>query len=246
MLFDGVNLQDELDKEEKGATEASLINAVNEILVDSVKRDRQLVDRLYGNSISSNSSHSISIPDTDRVYSEETIQAVCTKFRLRFLGTKLFKGEIPYEALQKIRNFESEHGTEASAFKIMAPANRFRLKDSTSDPLLFADLGNGSYHLLHQWGNDLAWYKKLTFFPLRNMYTLAITALLIGFFLALLVPAKSLLSDSIGTISIARIVYFKFFASFILAGLVFVTGLIIGIVSIRDFSENVWNSRFFN
>ncbi|MGD1845220.1 MAG: hypothetical protein ACFB10_07490 [Salibacteraceae bacterium] len=246
MLFDSVNLQDELDKEKRAKTEASLMDTVNTILAESADKDQQLVDRLYQKNSGASPKLEKKVPNSDRVYTEEMIQSVCTNFRLRFLEIPLFKGEIPYEALQQVKNFEAEYGFEAETFKIMAPASRFRLKDATSDPLLFAALGNGQYYLLHQWGDDLAWYRKLAYFPYRSIFTLAMTATLLGLIVALMVPGEAFLSESLGAISTARVVYFKFFATFIMSGMFFVTGLIIGILTIRDFSSNVWNSKFFN
>jgi len=38
----------------------------------------------------------------------------------------------------------------------------------------------------------------------------------------------------------------KAFSGFIMAGMLFTISLIIGIVSSKDFSEDVWNSKYFN
>jgi len=35
-------------------------------------------------------------------------------------------------------------------------------------PLLFAQLTDNSYYLIHKWGNDLAWYKKYLYLPLQT------------------------------------------------------------------------------
>ena len=118
------------------------------------------------------------------------------------------------------------------------------MQDNKKDPLLFADLGNGQYYLIHKWGEDLSWYRGLALFPLRNIGTLAITTMLIAFFLVAFMPNQLIPENYLRTSALTF--FFKAFSFFILNGLLFTVLLISGIIAVKDFSENVWNSKYFN
>lgn len=88
----------------------------------------------------------------NKVYSEESIKQICIKYRLRFLDSKHFKAEYPYEALHQIKEFEQTHQVKIQHFKIIAPYDMFQLTDVNEDPLLFAQLSDNNFYLLHKWG----------------------------------------------------------------------------------------------
>ncbi len=181
-------------------------------------------------------------PDPDRVYHRDTIRSLCVRYRLRFLPGGLFKGAIPNPAIRALRDLERRAEGPLSGFMVMAPAGRFKLCDSEVDPLLFVALGNNLYYLVHKWGNDLSWSRQLVNWPVRNVFTLAITVLAVGLVLGLLLPTAlvtsapdatywgghRILAMAWSTMICASFTVFGWFAFF------------------GQFSSEAWNSRYFN
>ena len=108
------------------------------------------------------------------VYDIDAIKSITVKHRLRFLPTKYFKNEIPQKLFlnQRVRE---KNNTSIKNFHILAPVTSFDLEDVNKDPLLFAPLSNGKYLLIHQWGTDLSWFKRLTAIPLKSLETMLIS-----------------------------------------------------------------------
>lgn len=51
-------------------------------------------------------------------------------------------------------------GKPAARFFIVAPATSFELQDRPIDPLLFCELGDDQFYLVHKWGNDLSVWRR--------------------------------------------------------------------------------------
>jgi len=238
MWFKNVNIREELERERDIAPE-DLITEAKAILLGDTKADEQLLRRLQGESAEK---EALKIPlyseDKSALFEEGTIRKVCTKYRLRFLDTQLFKGDIPYEALVAIKQMEKKYQVQFEEFRIVAPAPLFQLEDSTKDPLLFAVLGNGDYLLMHQWGSDLVWHRKLLLYPFRNISSLGLSIVLLSFLLTAFLPLEFPAPQTT--------VFVKFFLFSTLSCSLFVASIIFGILRYRDFSENVWESKYFN
>ncbi len=126
--------------------------------------------------------------DPKRVFTTETIRNMCVQYRLRFLDAGRYKGKIPARALYHLRTLEGRSATPLRGFKIMAPADRFNLCDSNSDPLLFVPVGPRHYYLVHKWGAHLSPVRALMAWPFRGPVELAITVLLLAAIAAGLLP----------------------------------------------------------
>jgi hypothetical protein len=175
-------------------------------------------------------------PPEQRVFSEDSIRAMCVKYRLRFLEGALFKGAIPDQAVYAVRQVERRLGEPLHAFRIMAPAARFRLCDSETDPLLFLALADGRYVLLHKWGHDLSPWRALMGWPVRHAANLAATVLLVAAILSLLAPDAWL-----GGWHENR------FLVFVWTSLVLASFTVFGwFAFFGQFSTDNWNSRYFN
>jgi hypothetical protein len=181
--------------------------------------------------------------DKEKVFSLESIKNTCVKFRLRFLPANLYKGKLPYEAISAVKQFERKTAKEQiKAYHIMAPTEFFQLKDRYADPLLFAEMTNGKYVLLHKWGSDFEWYTKLLNFPLRDFKSVIITSSILGIMLTIIASFMGIANDA------------NLFKSFLLKIPIFVvsTGffvtlsIIYGLVTYKDFSDENWNSKYFN
>jgi hypothetical protein len=141
----------------------------------------------------------------------------------------------------KIKEFEKKYRTEISSFKIIAPDHAFDLQNINKDPLLFAQLNDDSFYLLHKWGKDLAWYKKYLFLPLQNPVVFFITLLAFCAIGALLVPVQWMNVLNLESEVFLRLwLATHFFIMF--SGCV----LWIGISFSKNFSCNTWNSKYYN
>ena len=72
----------------------------------------------------------------------------------------------------------------------MAPSKAFDLENINKDPLLFAQLNDNTFYLIHQWGHDLAWYRRLLTWPLQNFKTLMIFLMTVCFLFAFSLPSS--------------------------------------------------------
>ncbi|WP_396634308.1 hypothetical protein [Maribacter sp. R86514] len=179
----------------------------------------------------------IDLLDSGKIYHIDEIKQICIDYRLRFLDTKYFKGQIPAEALSIIKTLEKEHDLEIKAFKIIAPSKLFKLEDK-DDPLLFAPIGNGYHYLIHQWGNDLHPLRKLLMWPFKSIVNLAFLVFLISFVTTLLIP-DGLFSKSSSNAQFWILFFFMFKC---IASVVIFYGFAMG----KNFNPAIWNSKYFN
>ena len=174
MQFFNINLERRLQSIERNesSNKKELLTEVHEILAQGFDDDRRVIQSIRENSKEKSELNLFSdVP----VYSLKSIYKLCVRYRLRFLDSKYFKGEIPYEAIQKVKDFERTNAVKVGSYKILAPVELFSTEDKDSDPLLFIDLGNNNYYLVHKWGRDMSFLRYLMVFPLRNYYTLFFT-----------------------------------------------------------------------
>lgn len=247
MIFSPVNLKDELAHISKSnPAPDSLLNDVNQWLSKQVAdEDKALQNFPQHSGIEFNPVNSGLQFDINQAYSRGHIKELCIRFRLRFLPSELYKGTLPYSAIAAINRFENTFAQgDKKQYYIVAPAEFFKLHDRFSDPLLFAQLSNGTYYLLHQWGEDFKPYKQAMMYPMRNEKTLAITSVAFGVLITLLsmvLGVFSLEDYNIGSWFARQVITFVFSASFI-----FVSSIVYGLVTYRDLSEDTWNSKYFN
>ncbi len=179
--------------------------------------------------------------DPDRVFSLASIEAICIKYRLRFLEGALYKGDMPSQAVQAVRALERKADGPLTSFMVMAPKEQFKLCDSEVDPLLFVPLGSGRYYLVHKWGGDMAPLRSLAYWPVRAPLNLAVTVLALALVSALSVPSDWINPDDVRFFSAQR-VFMMFWSVMVFSGFtVFGWFAFFG-----QFSTHAWNSRYFN
>lgn len=235
-----INLRTELEKAQQEFEQQRLIREVEHILSRESGTETDISFRIQSNQSGTDSNaipRNISLfLDQEKIFDLASIETICTRFRLRFLDSSLFKGEIPAEAIRRVKRLESTTGLRFERFRIIAPAERFHLKDSTKDPILMLELPNGRFYYIYQWGNDLRWYQHLLKYPFRHMGTLAVSSIVLGLIISLLVPSQFE--------SVKAEFFYRFFMFSMTSALVMTLAIITGIMYSKDFSENVWNSRF--
>ncbi len=173
--------------------------------------------------------------ETNRIVHINTIKKICIDYRLRFLDINFFKGEIPLEAIDKIKSLELEHNTKIDQFKVMAPSIMFRLK-KTDDPLLFTPLGNNYFYLIHKWGNDLKGLRRLRMWPFLSLKNLLFTLLIVSYLLTLITPLE-IFSKNPDSSSFWLLYLFMFKA---IVSIVLFLGVSLG----KSFNPQIWNSKY--
>lgn len=133
--------------------------------------------------------------DPALVFTPAEIRRVSIYYRLKFLDSKFFKPEIPYEAILKIKVLNGEFHKEIKSFKVLTPHESFMDKNTKLEAILFAKTNYDNYYLIHKWGNELKWYRKLVFWPLRNFENLILTVLTFTLILAVSLPTHLITLD---------------------------------------------------
>ena len=122
---------------------------------------------------------------TKNIFHQETIKKICVRYRLRFLDSNLYKGDYPKNITKIIGDLENKHDTKLNNFMIMAPSKLFKIK-SPDDPILFVPIGNNYYYLIHKWGEEFNYFRKLIVLPFKNIDNLTIFSVLVSVLFALL------------------------------------------------------------
>lgn len=124
------------------------------------------------------------------VYTERQVKEICMKYRLRFLPSTYFKGNVPIEAVHKLKEVLKNNkdlnyliGTNSYSFErnlfIMAPSNMFNISSNSQkardenaklrelkrlrelDPALFIKLDNDKYLFVKEWGNSFSTARRM-------------------------------------------------------------------------------------
>jgi hypothetical protein len=165
----------------------SIVQEANKILNQDLFSDKKILENLghYNNL-----SHGLDEDALDhtRIFSVEEIKHICTTHRLKFLGSKNYKPEIPYQSVMMIKNLNKDFTKELKEFKLLAPAETFVNKDEPGDSMLFATTNDGNFYLINRWGRPLKWYRKILFWPMRQFENLFITVALVTLAITLLLP----------------------------------------------------------
>jgi hypothetical protein len=241
-MFEKVNLERALEKErnvQKEISENQILSQFKSLFEAEWEKDQRVL-RTFNKGATSSILPSADNLSEERIFDIDSIKNLCIKYRLRFLSTKQFKGDIPSMAISSIKETEMKVGHNIDAFMIAAPSKLFKLEDSNKDPLLFAPLEDGRFYLIDKWGDDMAWYRKIVNWPLTSPMTLLVTLLGLSGLLAAVIPS-SLLSASGEFLSFMRLVAFGWNVIFLLG----ITSYL-WFASHAKFSIHAWNSKSFN
>ena len=171
--------------------------------------------------------------ETKNIFHKETIKKICVRYRLRFLDSNLFKGDYPKNITKIISDIEKKHDTKLNNFMIMAPSKLFKIK-SPDDPILFVPIGNDYYYLIHKWGEEFNYLRKLLVLPFKNIDNLTIFSVLVSAFFALLgklfIPSLTSSEVFILFLFLVKGFIFIFFYMFFLTR--------------RNFNESIWDSKY--
>ncbi len=240
----GVDLEKALKRERIKAELNSpdeTLTAFKDLIAKDDQLDQDILGRLFGDQEEFQQNIDLKKLDPERIYKLQEIKKLCTRYRLRFLDTKHFKGELPYEALSKIKDLQRSQEQELYGFKMIAPAPMFNLQYKDKDPLLMLPLGQDRYYLVHKWGNDLHPLRALMVFPFRSFKTMLFSVALLAAFVVSLFPDSMIMGplDEHGW-NIRIIFFFYLFLAF--SGLT----ALYGFSRMKNFNSELWNSRYMD
>ncbi len=231
-------------EEDRTAREGELLQEAEELLQQGEREDERILERIRHARPNNTGRIDTEKLDKEGIFSERAIRELCIKYRLRFLSSRYFMDELPYEAIQAIKDFERSTGEEAKDLRIVAPGERFQLQDSRKDPLLFAHLGNGKHYLLHRWGKELSPWRRMLHYPFRDIRTLITTCALLSLLISALLPVHIFQAGEATPTSL--ILLFRAMSFFLLSSFLMTATLIFGVTTSKEFSADQWNSKFFN
>jgi hypothetical protein len=236
-LLPTINLVQELIKEKNRGED--VVQLANELLQQAVDRDRDIIERLSG---PTNGRTPLTDGlDPERIFTLDQIQRICVRFRLRFLDSKYFRSTYPYEAICKINELEQQIGKKIAHFKIIAPDHLFQLENINKDPLLFAELEDGNYYLIHKWGNDLVWHRRLLSWPLASFRNFLVTLIVACSIFAFSLPTSILhVFNAQSEFFLRAWLSIHFFIA------LFGISLWYGLTFDKTFSNLNWNSKYYN
>jgi hypothetical protein len=188
-MFSLLSIKSELERY-RGKTrkdEDAVLQEVNKILYQDLFSERKILDNLkqYKKSFEVIDE---AYCESENIFTIQEIRKIAINLKLRFLDSLHFKGEIPYEAILKIKYINETQGKELKQFKLLTTYKSFFNRKNTQEKLLFITTNGNNYYLLHRWGNPLKWYHKIANWPLRNFETLLISLIAITLILTLSLP----------------------------------------------------------
>lgn len=234
-----LNLLEKLNRERDKVDENQILNDVKTYLDQLIQEDSKIEKSIHGDSHTENIYNTLNFDklDTNRIYHINQIEKICVNYRLRFLESNLFKGDLPAEAIQEVKRLNKDHDTSLKGFKIMAPSKLFKLKNA-DDPLLMAPIGNGYYYFIHKWGNDLHPLRRLMVWPVKTLENFIFTMLVISLMVTGLFPKQIFFDETSG---IEFFMLFIFMFKWLLG-----IALYYGFAKGKNFNESIWQSKFYN
>jgi len=241
-MFEGVNLEKELNKERTRRlkkVQDETLQAFIEILERDDRLDEQISANILGSTGEGNPVLDVDQLSADRIYSIDDIKAICVRYLLRFLDAKYFKGEVPTEAISKVKRLQKDFNVELDGYKIVAPAELFNLKEKDKDPLLLVPVGKTHYYLIHRWGGELNPMRRILSWPLQTFGNMVKSVFGLAFAIAMLMPHNVMVTDpEMASWPIRGILFFWLLIAFSAMSAFFTLAME------KNFNDQEWNSRY--
>lgn len=237
-LFEDINIQDQLAnwKNDIRTKEDQVLSEAHKILHSDLFSEKRVLENLQ----QYNKVYEVleeELLDPERIFSVSEIKEIAVRYRLKFLDTNLYKNEIPYKAIIKLKELNTRYYKELRYFKILAPNEAFDKEGNIAEALLFIKTNYDNYYLLESWGEKLNWTRKWKHWPMRNFETLALTLLFITLCITLSLPTAFITLD-------AQAVYWSGYrAAAFFHILIFNFGVTayVTFAFAKNFSSTVWN-----
>ena len=231
------NLQQALERERKQPLQQDvLLEEAERILFKSRLSEKNILDnlKLYNKSFEFLDDDEI---EKNKLFTTAQIKNLCKKLRLKFLPSQNYEGEMPYEAILKIKDLNVTFRKDIKHFRIVSTNSFFVSDNNEEQAMLFAQTIYGNYYLIHTWGKRLSKWRSIKFFAARNFESLFICLLVFSISEALLMPTHLITTDE-------RAGYFSLYrTACIFHLLIFNAGFtVFGLFSFHfTFSESSWD-----
>src|SRR5690554_1605636 len=128
-MFDRTDIKEKLIAyRDKRVNEDDILREVYRVFEENEKERQDIELRLTQETAPNKTNRlDIDLLAGENLFHISDIEAICSTYRLRFLNSKYFKGQIPEEAISKIRVLETEHKKRLENFKIIARAALMKL-----------------------------------------------------------------------------------------------------------------------
>jgi len=199
-MLKSIQINDELVKLKQAtrSKEDELFDEANRILARDLFSENKILNNLkhYNNSF-----ELIDEDDVQReaIFNISEIKKIALNYQLKFIDSRFFKAEIPYEAILKIKHINATFHKDIKGFKILAPITAFKDDKIKKGSILFAPTNYGNYYIIHNWGSSFKWHRKITAWPLKNFENLFKTVLLYTLIITLVIPTPLITLDSEAT-----------------------------------------------
>jgi hypothetical protein len=171
------------------------------------------------------------------VFSLADIRTIAVNHRLKFLESKLYKEDIPYEAILKIKELNNRYHKELKLFQVLSTSESFKGSPKPQPALLFVKTNYDNFYLVHAWGGRIKRSRALLYWPLRRFENLIGTILVSTLLITLVLPTNLITLDSHAVYwSGYRAAAFFHLLIFNLGVTAYVT-----FAFSRNFSSSVWN-----
>ncbi|TXD68107.1 hypothetical protein [Aequorivita lipolytica] len=237
-MFSRTNIEKQLLKyRSKRVEEQVIMNEVQRIFSENEKQRGEILSTLNEKADEIENRFDFDLLEGSHIFHINDIENLCVNYRLRFLDSHYFKGDIPEEAISEIRMLENKHNITLKNFKIVAPAKLLKLENA-DDPLLFAPMGNDYFYLIHKWGNDLHPFRKLLMWPYKNFENLVFTVAVLSLLITAIMPMHWFTPN-------ANFQEYLFLFLVIFKG---VGGVVIfyGFSKGKNFNGAIWKSKYYN
>ena len=207
--FMGINLHKELqgskeDQLKKSTIERDSVQEVKLLLAGEDLEDQRILRHLGSNStvmqLENFTGDNIEWEQLEKEYGQvftiDQIEKLAIDYRLRFLNSNSFIGDMDRQVTAKIKEFSKETNTSLdeqtlrkkfyilsvpSSFSLQkVKATRFdewkeRRRLAALDPVLFYQIDETHYRLIHQWGKEFTAWRRLLGYRWRNQNTFRTT-----------------------------------------------------------------------
>lgn len=130
------------------------------------------------------------------IFNLKTIKNLSIHYRLKFLNSELYKPEIPYEAILKIKELNLKYQKDLKLFKVLALPESFFKSSAKGNAILFAKTNHGNYYKIHEWGAEIPLKRKVLCWCLRNFETFMLSIFIFTLLETLSLPTHLITLDS--------------------------------------------------
>jgi hypothetical protein len=239
-MFSGIDVIDALARTRARSRRAEdeLVSEARRILHNDLFTDKKILSNLreYRDTFDVLDEENL---DPSMVFTLAEIKEVAVNYRMKFLDSQLYRQDMPYAALMKIKQLNREHRKELRGFKLLSCPQSFRQGGCDKASLLFARTSYGNYYLLLRWGKKIEASRSLLYWPLRRFENLLMTVLTFTLCLTLSLPTWLITLD-------AKAEYWSGYrAAAFFHLLIFNLGFTayITFAFSRNFSSSVWNRK---